>query len=90
MPISRSSFTIRRRTFLGAGLAAGVSRLAGPFIITARAADIVKIGVDNPLTGPLAALGKNELIGCQMAVDEIIGKGGILGRALALAVEDFD
>jgi ABC-type branched-subunit amino acid transport system substrate-binding protein len=40
------------------------------------------------LTGPLAALGKNELIGCQMAIDEINGKGGILGRAVALAVED--
>jgi ABC-type branched-subunit amino acid transport system substrate-binding protein len=29
-----------------------------------------------PLTGPLAALGKNELIGCQMAIDDINGKGG--------------
>jgi branched-chain amino acid transport system substrate-binding protein len=88
MPMSRSLFPIRRRTLLGAGLAAGVSRFASPFIITASAADIVKIGVDNPLTGPLAALGKNELIGCQMAIDEINGKGGILGRAVALAVED--
>ena len=88
MPISGSTFRIHRRAFLGAGLAAGVSRFASPFVITARAADIVKIGVDNPLTGPLAALGKNELIGCQMATDEINGKGGILGRALALAVED--
>src|SRR5580693_2663770 len=88
MPTSRSSFTLRRRTFLGAGLAAGVSRLASPFVISARAADVIKIGLDNPLTGPLAALGKNELIGCQMAIDEINGKGGILGRAVALAVED--
>jgi branched-chain amino acid transport system substrate-binding protein len=88
MPTSRSSFPIGRRTFVGAGLAAGVSHFASPFIISARAADIVKIGVDNPLTGPLAALGKNELIGCQMAIDEINGKGGILGRAVALAVED--
>jgi branched-chain amino acid transport system substrate-binding protein len=76
MPISGSTFRIHRRAFLGAGLAAGVSRFASPFVITARAADIVKIGVDNPLTGPLAALGKNELIGCQMAIEEINGKGG--------------
>jgi branched-chain amino acid transport system substrate-binding protein len=88
MPASRSSFPIRRRTFLGAGLAASVSHLASPFVISARAADVIKIGLDNPLTGPLAALGKNELVGCQMAVDEINGKGGILGRAVALAVED--
>jgi branched-chain amino acid transport system substrate-binding protein len=88
MPTTRSTFPIRRRTFLGAGLAVGVSRLASPFVITARAADVVKIGLDNPLTGPVAALGKNELVGCQMAVDEINAKGGILGRAAALAVED--
>ena len=90
MPIRGSSIRIHRRTFVGAGLAAGVSRFASPFIITARAADVIKIGLDNPLTGPLAALGKNELIGCQMAVEDINGKGGILGRAVALAVEDFD
>jgi Periplasmic binding protein len=88
MPISGSTFRIHRRAFLGAGLAALVSRFASPFVITARAAEVVKIGLDNPLTGPLAALGKNELIGCQMAIDEINGKGGILGRAVALAVED--
>src|SRR5271170_6989712 len=88
MPISGASFRIRRRTFLGAGLAAGVSHLASPFVISARAAEVIKIGLDNPLTGPLAALGKNELIGCQMAIDDINGKGGILGRAVALAVED--
>ena len=87
MPASRSSFPIGRRAFVGAGLAAGVSHFASPFVISARAADVVKIGFDNPLTGPVAALGKNELIGCQMAVDEINGKGGILGRAVALAVE---
>jgi branched-chain amino acid transport system substrate-binding protein len=88
MPVSGSSFRIRRRTFLGAGLAASVSHFASPFVISARAADVIKIGVDNPLTGPLAALGKNELIGCQMAIDDINGKGGVLGRAVALAVED--
>ena len=88
MPISGASFRIRRRTFLGAGLAAGVSHLASPFVISARAAEVIKIGLDNPLTGPLAALGKNELIGCQMAIDDINGKGGILGRAVTLVVED--
>ena len=68
MPVSGSSFRIGRRAVLGAGLAAGVSRFASPFVISARAADVIKIGLDNPLTGPLAALGKNELIGCQMAI----------------------
>ena len=56
----------------------------------ARAADNVKIGLDNPLTGTFAAVGKNELIGCQLAVEQINAKGGILGRKVDLLVEDFD
>ena len=48
----------------------------------------MKIGSDNPLTGPLASLGKNELVGCQIAIDAINAKGGILGRPVELIVED--
>ena len=48
----------------------------------------VKIGLDNPLTGTYAALGKNELIGCQLALEQINTKGGILGRQVELLVED--
>jgi branched-chain amino acid transport system substrate-binding protein len=59
-----------------------------PFVVPTRAAEAVRIGLDNPLTGALAALGKNELIGCQMAIDDINGKGGILGRPVELIVED--
>jgi branched-chain amino acid transport system substrate-binding protein len=88
MPISGSSFGVRRRAFLGAGLAAGALQVFSPFVRTARAADAVKIGLDNPITGPLASLGKNELIGCQMAVEAINAKGGILGRPVDLIVED--
>ena len=44
--------------------------------------------MDNPLTGSYAATGKNELVGCQMALDEINAKGGILGRPVELLVED--
>jgi branched-chain amino acid transport system substrate-binding protein len=88
MPISASSFRIRRRTFLGGGLAAGALQVFSPFVRTARAADAIKIGLDNPLTGTYAALGKNELTGCQMALDEINAKGGILGRQVELVVED--
>jgi len=80
--------TIGRRTILKATAAAGVAQIAGPFVITARAADTVKIGLDNPLTGTYAALGKNELIGAQLAVDQINAKGGILTRKVELLVED--
>jgi branched-chain amino acid transport system substrate-binding protein len=88
MPIRGSSFGVRRRAFLGAGLAAGALQVFSPFVRTARAEDAVKIGLDNPMTGPLASLGKNELIGCQMAVEAINAKGGILGRPVELIVED--
>jgi branched-chain amino acid transport system substrate-binding protein len=88
MPISGSSFGVRRRAFLGAGLATGALQVFSPFVRTARAVEGVKIGLDNPLTGPLASLGKSELIGCQMAIDAINAKGGILGRPVQLVVED--
>src|SRR6478672_6089251 len=88
MPANGPSFRIRRRTFLGAGLALGALRFASPFVKTARAADAIKMGLDNPLTGPLSANGKNELVGCEMAIDEINAKGGVLGRPVKLVVED--
>src|SRR5215472_4734996 len=77
-----------RRTLLKAGLAAGASQLAGPFIIKARAEQTIKIGLDDPLTGVYAALGKNEQIGCELAIEQINQKGGILGRQVELLVED--
>ena len=66
----------------------GAVEIAGPWVKRARAADAVKIGLDNPLTGTYAALGKNELVGCQMALEAINAQGGILGRPVELVVED--
>jgi branched-chain amino acid transport system substrate-binding protein len=79
---------VDRRTLLKTAAAAGALQLASPFVISARAADNIKIGLDNPLTGTFAALGKNELIGAQLAVEQINAKGGILGRQVDLLVED--
>ncbi len=79
-----------RRTVVKSGLALAGAQIAAPFVVSAQAAEAVKIGLDNPLTGTYAGLGKNELIGCQMAIDEINAKGGILGRPAELVVEDFD
>jgi len=83
-----TSSIIRRRTILTAAAAAGVAQVAAPFVWSARAADNVKIGLDNPLTGTFAALGKNELIGAQLAIEQINASGGILGRQVDLLVED--
>src|ERR1700689_831700 len=79
---------VRRRTLLKAGLAIGAMQVASPFVVKSLADDPVKIGLDNPLAGPFAALGKNELIGAQLALDQINANNGILGRKVELLVED--
>ena len=78
----------KRRSVLKAGLALGAAQLAGPFIIKARAEEPIKFGLDDPLTGTYAELGKNEQIGCELAIEQINDKGGILGRPVELVVED--
>ena len=55
MPSNGSSFRIRRRAFLGAGLGLGALQVFSPFVDPRRAADAVRIGLDNPLTGPVAS-----------------------------------
>ena len=77
-----------RRTLVKAALIIGAAQLASPFAIKARGEEPIRIGVDNPSTGIFAAFGKNERFGCEMAVDEINAKGGILGRPVELLFED--
>jgi branched-chain amino acid transport system substrate-binding protein len=79
---------VDRRSLVKSGAALAAAQFASPFVIRARAADAVRSGLDNPLTGTYAALGKNELVGCQIALDEINAKGGVLGRPVELLVED--
>ena len=79
---------IGRRTVLKAAAAAGVSQIAAPFVVSAWAANEIKIGLDDPFTGTYALLGKNEQIGAQLAVDQINKKGGILGRKVVMISED--
>lgn len=85
---SQPQGTLKRRRIIQAAAAATLAQMVPPFILTARAADTVKIGLDNPLTGTYAAVGKNELTGCQYAIEQINAKGGILGRQVELIVED--
>ena len=63
-------------------------QVASPFIVKARGEEPIKIGLNDPFTGTYAELGKNEQIGCQLAIDEINAKGGILGRQVELLSED--
>ncbi|WP_425993233.1 ABC transporter substrate-binding protein [Afipia sp. DC4300-2b1] len=52
------------------------------------AAQTIKIGVNEPLTGPFAASGTYVVNGAKIAADEINSKGGILGKKIELVVED--
>ena len=88
MSKDRASTFVRRRTVLRGGLAAGAIEFVSPFVVKSLADEPVKIGFDNPLTGSFAALGKNELVGCQLARDQINANGGVLGRQIELVEED--
>lgn len=79
---------VARRTLLKAGLTIGALQFASPYIISARGEQPIRIGLNDPLTGGYAATGKNEMIGCEYAVEQINQKGGILGRPVELLVED--
>ena len=75
---------VRRRTMLKAGLALGAVQVASPFLVKALGEEPVKIGLNDPFTGTYAQFGKNEQIGCELAIEEITAKGGILGRQVEL------
>ena len=70
---------------LRAGLLAAGAALA--FAATGAWAQI-KIGVNQPLTGPVAASGNFVTNGARIAADEINAKGGVLGQKLELVIED--
>ena len=68
---------------LASGLAAGIV-LAALSTGAALAADPIKIGLLEDISGDLALIGKPKLNGSQLAVEEINNAGGILGRKIEL------
>ncbi|MBX3604970.1 MAG: branched-chain amino acid ABC transporter substrate-binding protein [Piscinibacter sp.] len=79
---------VTRRTMLVAGALASATLLGA----CSRTPDVIKIGVGQPLSGPLAALGRDLANGVQMAVDEINAAGGVSmnGKAVRLEVVTAD
>jgi branched-chain amino acid transport system substrate-binding protein len=55
---------------------------------SAYAADPIKIGMSEPLTGDIAASGTYVANGAKVAVDVINRSGGVLGRQIQLILED--
>lgn len=57
-------------------------------LASAASAQTIKIGVNEPLTGPFAASGTYVVNGAKIAADEINAKGGVLGKKIELVIED--
>src|SRR5262249_13491552 len=70
-------------TKLGVTIAAAALLSAGH-----AGAQTIKIGVNEPLTGPFAASGTYVVNGAKIAADEINAKGGVLGKKIELVIED--
>ena len=62
--------------------------VAALLAVPALAADPIRIGVVTPLTGTYAPIGQQVKWGVELAVKEINGGGGILGRQVELIFED--
>ncbi len=70
--------------------AVGALALTVPFAdpANAQSREPIKIGFSMSLTGPLAANGKQALLGMQIWEEEINAKGGLLGRPVKLVYYD--
>ena len=72
-----------------AGVAAGLLATAAYIApASAQSGEPIKIGLSMSLTGPLAANGKQALLGAKIWEEEINGKGGLLGRPVKLVFYD--
>jgi branched-chain amino acid transport system substrate-binding protein len=83
-------FKVGRRSLLKGAAAATAAAAAVPISTAARAQDAtpVKIGVIIGLTGPAAVAGNDSYASIKLAVEEVNKAGGVLGRPIALVVED--
>ena len=62
--------------------------VALPFFTAAQAAEPIKIGVVNEITGVQAQAGEFTVNGIKLAQEEINKAGGVLGRRIELQIED--
>ena len=65
--------------------------LAGPHFlrqVSAQGSGPIKIGFPLPLTGPFAAIAADQKRGAELAMDEINGRGGVMGRKVEVLFRD--
>src|SRR5580658_5375818 len=77
------------RRGINAGIGAAlISPALGRAPAFAQGAAPIKIGFSMALTGPLAANGKQALLGAQIWQEQVNAKGGLLGRQVQLVNYD--
>lgn len=77
------------RRGVNAGIGAVVlSPALGAVDAVAQGGSPIKIGFSMALTGPLAPIGKQALLGAQIWAEDVNAKGGLLGRPVALVHYD--
>lgn len=69
---------------------AAIAVLALTTSLNANAAGVIKVGVDTPLSGSYAPIGKQVRWGAELAVKEINDAGGVNGRKFQLIFEDSE
>src|SRR5690348_14377150 len=81
---------LRLKTFarLAVGAATAAVLALAPGAATAQGGEPIKIGFGMSLTGPLAANGKQALLGMKIWEEETNAKGGLLGRPVKLVYYD--
>jgi branched-chain amino acid transport system substrate-binding protein len=79
---------MNRRNLLKTGGGMAAASLVAPGIAWGQAAGPMTIGCAGPFTGPNAAFGEQLRRGTNMAVADMNGAGGLLGRQLAVVFED--
>ena len=73
---------------LAAGVATAAVLALAPNAACAQSGEPIKIGFSMSLTGPLAANGKQALLGAKIWEEETNGKGGLIGRPVKLIFYD--
>jgi branched-chain amino acid transport system substrate-binding protein len=78
----------RRLAAVLLALSAGLAGLLAAVRAPAQSGDPVKIGLIQPLSGPVAASGNYVRMGAEIGRDWINARGGVLGRPVQLLIED--
>src|SRR2546426_6603840 len=84
-------FVMLKRWFVATFIVGVIAASVGSLVVgldVARAQAPVRIGVIEPLSGPVAASGNYIRMGAEIARDWLNAKGGVLGRKVELVIED--